>query len=266
MDPEFQKIIDAFAAKDKARDEEARALGLPDRRTLEIAEYIIAGGTTAPQAREMAQALAQLDWESLIAWREAVREEYVRSLRFSCSECGKSFYQRELTYLNDLPSSQRFRSFCADCVPVIRAKFKRTCILCDILYTAAYMNQPPRFCTTCKNDHHRREWERVRTQQSRARVAGLPESLTLTDWLRTLEHFERKCAYCMAVPFGSMEHFVPLSAGGGTVANNCVPSCNPCNTRKGNRTGSALRLAMGDSTIDRVEEYLRQAFDSALSA
>ncbi len=77
--------------------------------------------------------------------------------------------------------------------------------------------------------------ERIYQARKRAMQVGLPATLTVEQWLRTLEHFGWKCAYCRQRPGIIIEHFIPLScAGSGTTVGNCVPACYACNSKKRN--------------------------------
>jgi hypothetical protein len=53
------------------------------------------------------------------------------------------------------------------------------------------------------------------------------------QWRRSLHRLtEGACLYCGA-PSESIDHVHPLSRGGQSVTENCVPSCLACNGRKG---------------------------------
>lgn len=65
----------------------------------------------------------------------------------------------------------------------------------------------------------------------RARVAGLPFTLTQKQWQSTLKHFNHRCAYCGGL-YDALEHFLPVSRGGGTTYGNCIPTCASCNVCK----------------------------------
>jgi len=83
----------------------------------------------------------------------------------------------------------------------------------------------------------KREYERVRRANQRAINKELPATLSLAEWLRVLDMFGGRCAYCNR-PFSyeHLEHVIPLDAGiAGTTADNCVPSCTRCNQRKGTK-------------------------------
>ena len=77
----------------------------------------------------------------------------------------------------------------------------------------------------------RKEEERVARNNNRATKIGLPATLTLPQWLWTLNQFNFRCAYCRKAPYGTMDHVRPLAHGGGTTGKNCVPACKECNQR-----------------------------------
>lgn len=76
-----------------------------------------------------------------------------------------------------------------------------------------------------------REIDRVKAQVQRARTLEADATLTLVDWLMTLEQFDWCCAYCASKPFEVMSHVIPLPRGG-TTPDNCVPACYSCSTGK----------------------------------
>lgn len=76
----------------------------------------------------------------------------------------------------------------------------------------------------------------IKLQKYRAALRGAPYSLTLEEWQSILEYFGHACAYCLRTDLPlSQDHVIPVSKGGGTTAENIVPACRPCNSRKGNR-------------------------------
>lgn len=72
-----------------------------------------------------------------------------------------------------------------------------------------------------------RELDRVEAQLQRARTQGAEATLTLVDWLTTLDHFNWRCSYCESREFRVMSHFLSLPLGG-TTPENCVPACYTC--------------------------------------
>lgn len=95
------------------------------------------------------------------------------------------------------------------------------------------------------------EQKRVVSNNRIATQAGLPATLTLEQWLATLQDFSGRCAYCDDAPFALLEHFIPVSLGGGTTADNCVPACFACNHAK-----MKTRQVIPDETLERVRRYL----------
>ncbi len=91
-----------------------------------------------------------------------------------------------------------------------------------------------------------RELDRVHSERLRARSLHVDATLTLLDWIKTLDYFEWRCAYCQEKPFQIMSHYIPLPCGG-TTPTNCVPACYSCMKRKEKRNNA------------RVLSYLSQA-------
>lgn len=48
------------------------------------------------------------------------------------------------------------------------------------------------------------------------------------------QYFNHECVYCGAIA-NSLDHVIPQSKGGKTVASNLVAACKPCNGNKGDR-------------------------------
>lgn len=72
-----------------------------------------------------------------------------------------------------------------------------------------------------------RELDRVENQCFRAHTLHAEATLTLVEWLKTLNYFHWYCAYCQIKPFQILSHYVPLPHAG-TTAQNCVPACRRC--------------------------------------
>ena len=112
-------------------------------------------------------------------------------------------------------------------------------------------------CEQCDTPAVRKERDRVLTHLRRAHSAGLPATLTLAAWLHTLQDYSNLCAYCQQRPFEALEHFVPIDAGGGTTAHNCVPACGRCNFSKGTTNPDTQQLDLFiNETRERVRRYL----------
>ena len=111
-----------------------------------------------------------------------------------------------------------------------RQKGMKLLQLCDACQQGGLSEQ----CEHCKKIYQH-EIQRVSSQLLRANQAGVSATLTLAEWLQTLHNFHWQCAYCQTGPYEVMEHYIPISQGGGTTGENCVPGCYRCNTQKSNR-------------------------------
>lgn len=162
-------------------------------------------------------------------------------------------------------------------------KYRRVCVLSGETYYVSRSNDPMRGLAPSHNtEFNRQELLRVDRHNRRAEreFEGHENmySLSLKEWLRTLDDFRDKhngnylCAYCLRNTYHDIEHFVPLRKSnprkdvGGTTVHNCVPACKTCNyfkrsanplipqTRKMHKGLNKIGIA----NIERVERYLRE--------
>lgn len=142
------------------------------------------------------------------------------------------------------------RGLCSDCIKILEDKLRITCTICGV-ETIDHTSLDA--CNDCyikyPNDalimHHK----------SRAKALGMQATLTVDQWLYTVKYFEHKCAYCPK-PYEVLEHYLPLSKGGGTTANNCIPACRRCNSRKGDHDPSKFDDMFPKKYLTRIREYL----------
>lgn len=87
---------------------------------------------------------------------------------------------------------------------------------------------------------YQREANAVKRHNERAIEAGCEATLTITQWLKTLDHYDWRCAYC-GDPYEELEHEIPIALGGGTTAINCIPSCRSCNRTKSMKHPDEIR-------------------------
>lgn len=97
--------------------------------------------------------------------------------------------------------------------------------------------------------------KKVSKKRRRSRLRNTPATLTTADYRRTLEFFGGGCAYCGSTDELEVEHFIPISKGGGLTPDNTVPACRTCNSDKG---GKAPHEWLSDrpSVLWRVTSYL----------
>lgn len=92
---------------------------------------------------------------------------------------------------------------------------------------------------------YQRQWRRKhpkrRDDYKRAYLARkkkLPDTLTDDEWQEILDKYYHMCVYCESTEEPLIkEHWLPVSRGGGYTAENIVPACHQCNSRKGTMTG-----------------------------
>jgi hypothetical protein len=100
---------------------------------------------------------------------------------------------------------------------------------------------------------------------------GLPHTLTQEDWSLALAYFEMRCAVCGTAftgrrVFATLDHWIPLTKGGGSTATNILPLCaikhssDGCNDRKGDKLpGDWLAEQFGEAEVAailaRIEGY-----------
>lgn len=72
----------------------------------------------------------------------------------------------------------------------------------------------------------------------RAKLYGVPDTLTLAEWRQILVASKGVCAYCdemVGIERLTIEHVKPLCKGGVNSIDNIAAVCKPCNCRKGSR-------------------------------
>jgi 5-methylcytosine-specific restriction endonuclease McrA len=214
-------------------------------------------GVAQSQAAQSRTAQAR---QERLRWRLQLRGEgtSLDDQSVECYGCSRPYPRRELAGVDGLPG-YRWPRYCPACVEELRAAYARVCVLCGASYWAVAPGDGAGLCHACDTPTNARELARVRSHLGRARELGLPATLTFVAWLETLAHFAGCCAYCAAAPFTDLDHFVPLSAGGGTTADNCVPSCARCNSLKGASVPcDAGAGSLSAEAIARVAAYLRR--------
>ena len=133
---------------------------------------------------------------------------------------------------------------------------RHLCIICGRQYQTSKSHHMESVCQMCR-EKRPELYGAVRTlltQNARARAAGVRADLTLTEWIRTIDDFGGRCAYCGQRPYTVMEHYVAIRFGGGTTASNCVPACGSCNVMKAK--AELGKAAFPVDALERVGRYL----------
>jgi 5-methylcytosine-specific restriction endonuclease McrA len=127
-----------------------------------------------------------------------------------------------------------------------------TCEACGYFYDIC--KKPSTWiCPRCDPNKQR---EREKLQYILSREPKTETTLTLEVWIRILDRFDWKCAYCLDRQYVQLDHFMPLFLKGLTTFNNCVPSCRTCNLRKHNNAPDQVKLLPRED-MERVHEFLK---------
>jgi 5-methylcytosine-specific restriction endonuclease McrA len=100
-----------------------------------------------------------------------------------------------------------------------------------------------------------RERQRIDSQNNRTRNMNLEASLTLPQWIATLDYFGWRCAYGNH-HYEALDHFLPVALKGGTSIDNCVPSCQHCNSQKSDIHPDDLGLTFSTRNLARINFWL----------
>ena len=92
---------------------------------------------------------------------------------------------------------------------------------------------------------------------------GTLQHYELREYL--LERDKRRCRYCGKGnrPL-EKDHIVPKSKGGSNRVSNLTMACRPCNEKKGNLVGEALKAACGEDFANKVDAAKRRAATTRL--
>jgi HNH endonuclease len=82
-------------------------------------------------------------------------------------------------------------------------------------------------CADC-----RRDYDHERYYRCRCRLYGLQPVVEQFSRKDVVEHYGNRCAYCTVGDFESLDHFVPVGAGGPHTLGNARPCCRSCNSLK----------------------------------
>jgi hypothetical protein len=97
-----------------------------------------------------------------------------------------------------------------------------TCVLCSASFEA---HTSYGLCPACWQRDRLREFDRLESAKKFARLANLPVSLTLIEWLAILSDFQGHCAYCQLGHYSIIEM---VDRTKGLVRDNVVPACRSC--------------------------------------
>ena len=167
---------------------------------------------------------------------------------FQCEKCYQRFEYKDMVHIGKFGSIATYLSydlggrFCFSCASENINTFNQNhpvviCQLCGMTFRVmAYCGETRHLnnvCKKCLTPRIKRERSKIANAKFRAERLGLLSSITLVEWLSTLDRYKSKCAYCGA-DYEEIHHFIPISKGGGSTAENLIPACRRCNHTKKN--------------------------------
>lgn len=169
--------------------------------------------------------------------------------RFSCDHKGCKTVAR----FKDMVVIDTYR-YCRACVDTY---YTKNCIGCN----GIFFTRNEQLCENCRA-RYAADFVKVGAARTRARKEGLPASLSDNDWLATLKFFNHRCAYCGG-DYQCIEHFIPISRGGGSTITNCVPACYSCNSKKKDlhpyKESELIAKYFGVERLSKIMQYIEQA-------
>jgi 5-methylcytosine-specific restriction endonuclease McrA len=88
-------------------------------------------------------------------------------------------------------------------------------------------------------------------QRRRGRSLGAAGDFTRAQWHNLVAQWCGRCAYCGRSSKLTVDHRIPVSAGGTNTIDNILPACPRCNSRKHDRTEDEFRILLVLDEMDR---------------
>lgn len=156
----------------------------------------------------------------------------------TCSKCQKALAIEH--FFRDKRVSDGYKSYCKSCDKL----YQRTpeALLRAAARKRAYKYRKPTESSQknkqISDKKYRQSLKGILTKKKskiRRRARGGLHTLREAEWLKVLVVFGGVCAYCGTKNDISIEHFIPISRGGGTAMGNVIPACLTCNKKKAGR-------------------------------
>ncbi len=150
-----------------------------------------------------------------------------------CPACNIVLVASTENFYRDAKKPSGLSSWCKKCTGVRRKANPES--------RAAISKRVKKYKKTLKG----RESDRRNQHIRRARVRGLPYSLTNNEWNSIKEYYGGRCAYCGSLSSAlCQDHVIPLAQGGGYTKENIVPACGSCNSHKNARTPEQANMEL----------------------
>lgn len=144
-------------------------------------------------------------------------DDYAKRPFLKCNCCGHNLYQGEYKRISIRWFDLKNANYCNSCIEDLR--------VAELIIKWS-----------------KKEEYRVNNNNTRTKDIGLTGNLSLEQWFSILRKYQYKCAYC-GDDYSELDHVIPVSKGGGTSADNVVPTCRKCNARKHNYDVDFMRVS-----------------------
>jgi len=200
---------------------------------------------------------------SICGWEKPTTDDYFNVNKYHkdglCSECKECAADKTKQWAIENPDK-------------VKAQYERE--IQKPLYKARRNKNVRTYYATDKGKAKRREHEAKR----RARKKNLPINFDdKVDWLRCLEYFDYRCAYCGRMQglwhILSKEHFIAENNGGGYTIDNIIPACHDleggsggCNNTKSDTPAEQWLVSkFGATKATEILESIRIYFEWAIA-
>lgn len=159
-----------------------------------------------------------------------------------CEECVKAEHRREARESKAKKRGPKGERKCLYCGETIGIEFRRDKKFCSRKciddYRSKFIDRTDYLRSTQKRrTAYTRQWRKLnpastRNSKYKRRLREASGVISERDWERTLNRFNRACAYCGCKGEITLDHVVPLSRGGTNTVGNILPACRSCNSSK----------------------------------
>lgn len=183
----------------------------------------------------------------------------------TCAVCGKGFYRPQSrlrdgrTYLCSEPCRMKAHEAKQIAMGQPRPHLKRGMVInCSVCGTSVYRKKSMierRISQTCGNRecvsaYSRSLWGLPPLSEAQKRLRKGPSRRATNFTARQrVEWMDTKCAKCGATENLSLDHIIPVCAGGDSSFENAQTLCQPCNIWKSNHEDRKLALAYKQSLL-----------------
>lgn len=166
-------------------------------------------------------------------WRNK-RTESTKEKR-NCLYCGNEFMA------TTWPSNNHYCSgVCKGKHNAVNRVRNATCRKCGIEYETP--NSHFNTCPVCARENMLNKVKRRNRIVREMRRGTLGPYHKHGDWLKLLNRFDGKCAYCGENKAEHRDHVIPISRGGTDSIGNILPACRDCNLSKCDKTIMEWRI------------------------